>query len=64
MRSLVPNNIRANNRTTFYILGKHELVGLEEIVDNSSRRHLSAVCQSTEAECYYLTKEDFIDIVN
>jgi hypothetical protein len=49
---------------SLYIVGKHELVGLEELVDNSVSRQVSAVCHSTQMQCYWLSKNHFIDHIN
>jgi len=47
-----------------YILGVHEIVGLEEIIDMSTKRKMSAVCASTDAECYFIQAEQLVDCIN
>lgn len=55
---------RQNYRTSLYILGVHEVIGLEEIVDGSLKRRTSAICTSTDGECYFISAENFIDCIN
>ena len=45
------------------ILGKNELFGLEEIMENQKLRTKTIECTS-EGKCYYLSKEYFIHCVN
>ena len=47
-----------------YLLGKHELFGMEEIIDNSDFRKTTVICTSTDASLYFIMKEHFIDCVN
>ena len=42
----------------------HEIVGLEEIIDMSTKRKMSAVCASTDAECYFIQAEQLVDCIN
>ena len=47
-----------------YIAGKNELFGLEEIIENSQYRKMTVTCMTTTASVYFITQENFIDVVN
>jgi hypothetical protein len=47
-----------------YLLGKNEVFGMEEIVDQSAVRGFTVTCSSTTAACYVMSRGDFQDCVN
>lgn len=47
-----------------YIVGKNEVLGLEEIVENSEFRKQTVVCHSSEASVFHINRTNFIDCVN
>ena len=51
-------------KVALYILGQHEIFGLDEIIDNTNFRKTSVVCESTKAMAFFITEENFIDCVN
>jgi hypothetical protein len=56
--------MRDFHQSPLYLLGKHELFGIEEIVDDSDYRKTTVVCTSTDAVVYLIMKEHFVDCVN
>lgn len=47
-----------------YIIGKHEVFGMEEVVDNLETRIKTVVCESLEATCLFIKVDNFCDFVN
>lgn len=45
-------------------MGKNEVLGLEEIVENSEIRNQTVICYSSEATAYHIGRANFIDCVN
>ena len=57
-------NIQNRKSYALYLVGKNEVLGLEEIVENSEFRKQTVVCYSSEATVYQISKTNFIDCVN
>jgi hypothetical protein len=53
-----------NTRLSLFIVGKHEVIGLEEIIQQSKKRRLSVTVSSSTATLYFMNTENFIDCVN
>jgi hypothetical protein len=47
-----------------YVLSQFEVVGLEEIIDNSLIRKSTATCVSQHGQCYFMAVDQFCDFVN
>lgn len=47
-----------------YIIGKNEVFGIEEIVDNLEVRSKTVICESRSATCLFMKIDDFCDFVN
>ena len=45
-------------------MGMNECFGLEEVVEDRSKRVKTVVCKSMTGQCYYISKEYFIHCVN
>lgn len=46
------------------LLGAFEILGLEEVADNKSKRTITAVCASNAATVYFIRRDDFVNSVN
>ena len=60
-------NYMRQNRPKFiklYLLGKNEVFGMEEVVDDSEARSFSVTCRSMSGACYVMSREHFQDCVN
>ena len=53
-----------NQRVPLYIIGKNEVFGIEEIVDNVDNRTKTVICETRTATCYFIKVEQFCDFVN
>lgn len=51
-------------KLSLFLVGQHEVIGLEEIVQQSKFRRLNVTVRSTTANAYFMKTEDFIDCVN
>ncbi len=47
-----------------YILGQHEIFGLEEMIAPFSGRQQSVYCHSSVGDCYFIGREQFVSGVN
>lgn len=57
--------LKAKNRQIkLYLLGKNEIFGMEEIVDQSPSRSFTVSCASKGGKVYFLSRENFQDCVN
>jgi hypothetical protein len=61
-----PGYKNANTQKSYrlYIVGNNEVIGLEEIVENSEVRRQTVICHSSEATVYQISRTNFIDCVN
>lgn len=46
------------------ILGKNEIFGLEEIVEDCQQRQKTVTCLSKHGKCYFIDKSEFVQSVN
>ena len=51
-------------KVSIVILGKNEHFGLEEVMEIKERRTRTAQCHSLHASAFYISKEQFIHVVN
>ena len=59
------DEIRSNiQKIHLVILGKNEHFGLEEVMEIKEKRVRTVVCHSLNASAFYISKEQFIHVVN
>lgn len=60
----IPSHSKSIKTLHLVLLGKNEMFGLDEILEDLRKRVRTVTCASKSGKCYYLSKENFIHCVN